>query len=180
MKSILFGLCHFHAVMLERKMYGPMGYNMMYPFAIGDLRDSGVILANYMDNSGGGKIPWADLRYLFGEIMYGGHIVNDFDRKLCNTYLEFYMREELLDEMEMYPFNEEEKSLSFMSPPAQGYDKYLEHIDLTLTVETPIAFGLHPNAEIDFRTTQSNRILQTILGVAAARCVNWRWVIVPR
>lgn len=30
-------------------------------------------------------------------------------------------------------------------------------------METPIAFGLHPNAEIDFRTTQSNRILQTIL-----------------
>ena len=55
MKSILFGLCHFHAVMLERKLYGPMGYNMMYP-SIGDLRDSSVILANYMENSGGGKI----------------------------------------------------------------------------------------------------------------------------
>lgn len=26
------------------------------------------------------QVPWADLRYLFGEIMYGGHIVNDFDR----------------------------------------------------------------------------------------------------
>jgi dynein heavy chain, axonemal len=163
MKSILFGLCHFHAVMLERKMYGPMGYNMMYPFSIGDLRDSSVLLSNYMENSGGGKIPWADLRYLFGEIMYGGHIVNDFDRKLCATYLDFYMKEELLDETEMYPFNDEEKGLSFMSPPAQAYEKYIEHIDTTLTTETPIAFGLHPNAEIDFRTTQSNRILQTIL-----------------
>jgi dynein heavy chain, axonemal len=163
MKSILFGLCHFHAVMLERKMYGPMGYNMMYPFSIGDLRDSSVILANYMDNSGGGKIPWADLRYLFGEIMYGGHIVNDFDRKLCGSYLDCFMREELLDEMEMYPFNEDEKGLSFMCPAPQGYDKYLEHIDQTMTVETPIAFGLHTNAEIDFRTTMSNRILQTIL-----------------
>merc|ERR1711871_367371 len=163
MKNILFGLCHFHAVVLERKLYGPMGYNMMYPFGIGDLRDSAVILANYMENSGGGKIPWADLRYLFGEIMYGGHIVNDFDRKMCQTYLDYYMREELLDEMEMYPYNEEEKNLSFMCPTPQAYDKYLEHIDQTLTAETPIAFGLHPNAEIDFRTTQSNRILQTIL-----------------
>lgn len=34
MKSILFGLCHFHAVMLERKQYGPMGFNMMYPVRI--------------------------------------------------------------------------------------------------------------------------------------------------
>jgi len=43
MKSILFGLCHFHAVMIERKMYGPMGYNMMYPFSLGDLRDSSQV-----------------------------------------------------------------------------------------------------------------------------------------
>merc|ERR1711968_208708 len=162
MKSILFGLCHFHAVMLERKLYGPMGYNMMYPFSIGDLRDSSVILANYMENSGGGKIPWADLRYLFGEIMYGGHIVNDFDRKMCQTYLDYYMREELLDEMEMYPYNEE-PTVSFMSPAPTSYDKYLEHMDTNITSDTPVAFGLHPNAEIDFRTTQSNRILATIL-----------------
>ena len=163
MKSILFGLCHFHAVMLERKQYGPMGFNMMYPFSVGDLRDSAVVLSNYMENSGGGKIPWADLRYIFGEIMYGGHIVNDFDRKMCNTYLEFFMKDELLDETEMYPYNDEEKGTSFMCPAATSYDNYLIHIDLTLTTESPIAFGLHPNAEIDFRTTQSNRILATVL-----------------
>lgn len=163
MKSILFGLCHFHAIMLERKQYGPMGFNMMYPFSIGDLRDSAVVLQNYMENSGGGKIPWADLRYIFGEIMYGGHIVNDFDRKMCNTYLDFFMKDELLDETELFPYNDEEKTLSFMSPAPTAYDKYLEHIETTLTQDTPIAFGLHPNAEIDFRTTQSNRILATIL-----------------
>jgi dynein heavy chain len=122
-----------------------------------------VVLSNYMENSGGGKIPWADLRYIFGEIMYGGHIVNDFDRKMCATYLDFFMKDELLDETEMYPYNDEEKSLSFMCPTATTYDKYLEHIDTALTQDTPIAFGLHPNAEIDFRTTQSNRILNTIL-----------------
>ena len=32
-----------------------------------------------------------DLRYLFGEIMYGGHITDDWDRRLCKTYLEEYM-----------------------------------------------------------------------------------------
>jgi dynein heavy chain len=95
--------------------------------------------------------------------MYGGHIVNDFDRKMCNTYLDFFLKDELLDETEMYPYNDEEKSLSFMSPAATTYDRYLEHMEVSLTQDTPIAFGLHPNAEIDFRTTQSNRILVTIL-----------------
>lgn len=37
------------------------------------------------------KVPWEDLRYLFGEIMYGGHITDDWDRRLCRTYLEEYM-----------------------------------------------------------------------------------------
>merc|ERR1719281_2114220 len=50
-KAIVFGLCHFHPVMLERKKFGPMGYNMMYPFATGDLRDSASILYNYLENN---------------------------------------------------------------------------------------------------------------------------------
>lgn len=37
-------------------------------------------------------MPWEDLRYLFGEIMYGGHITDDWDRRLCRTYLEEYMQ----------------------------------------------------------------------------------------
>ena len=40
------------------------------------------------------QVPWTDLRYLFGEIMYGGHITDDWDRRLCRTYLEEYMSPE--------------------------------------------------------------------------------------
>lgn len=40
----------------------------------------------------GFQVPWEDLRYLFGEIMYGGHITDDWDRRLCRTYLEEYMQ----------------------------------------------------------------------------------------
>lgn len=162
-KSILFGLCHFHSIMMERKLFGPIGFNMKYPFSIGDLRDSATCLNNYMENSGGGKIPWQDLKYIFGEIMYGGHIVNDFDRLLANEYLNFFMKDDLLDEMQMYPFSEEEKNISFMSPPPTTFEKYIEHIDANMTHDTPIAFGLHPNAEIDFRTTQSNLMFKTLL-----------------
>eukprot|EP01051_Picozoa_sp_SAG22_P020819 SAG22_NODE_4356_length_1293_cov_2.071189_1_plen_48_part_10 len=24
------------------------------------------------------QVPWADLQYLFGEVMYGGHVFNDW------------------------------------------------------------------------------------------------------
>lgn len=162
-RSILFGLCHFHSIMMERKKFGPLGFNMKYPFSIGDLRDSATCLQNYMDNTGGGKIPWQDLKYIFGEIMYGGHIVNDFDRLLANEYLNFFMKDDLLDEMEMYPFAEDEKGISFMSPAPTTFEKYIEHIDAHMKQDTPIAFGLHPNAEIEYRTQQSNEIFQMLL-----------------
>ena len=45
------------------------------------------------------QVPWNDLKYIFGEILYGGHITDDWDRLLCNTYLDFFMRREFLEEM---------------------------------------------------------------------------------
>lgn len=42
-------------------------------------------------------MPYDDLRYLFGEIMYGGHITDDWDRRLCRTYLEEFIRPEMLE-----------------------------------------------------------------------------------
>uniref|UniRef100_A0A7S1FPR5 Dynein heavy chain C-terminal domain-containing protein n=1 Tax=Corethron hystrix TaxID=216773 RepID=A0A7S1FPR5_9STRA len=125
-----------------------------------------------MDNSGGGKVPWEDLKYIFGEIMYGGHIVNDFDRLVANEYLNFFMKDELLDETEMYPYAEDEKGVSFMSPSPTIFEKYIEHIDINIINDTPIAFGLHSNAEIDFRTQQSVAMFKTILDLQPRESVS--------
>jgi hypothetical protein len=59
------------------------------------------------------QVPWDDLRYVFGEIMYGGHIVEDWDRRLAAAYLLKYFNEGLLEGMEMFPgFNTPANSLS--------------------------------------------------------------------
>ncbi|ETE67846.1 Dynein heavy chain 9, axonemal, partial [Ophiophagus hannah] len=42
-------------------------------------------------------VPYDDLRYLFGEIMYGGHITDDWDRRLCKSYLEEFIKPEMLE-----------------------------------------------------------------------------------
>jgi len=135
---------------------------MFYPFNIGDLRDSYSVLNKYFEAQVG-KIPWDDLSYIFGEIMYGGHIVDDWDRRLCKGYLENFMIQELFDELELFPFIGEGKSVSFKCPPPANHEKYVEYIETTLTQETPIAYGLHPNAEIGFRTTQCIVLFSTLL-----------------
>lgn len=93
-KSILFALCYFHAVVCERRKFGPIGWNRVYPFNTGDLTISVNVLYNYLEANA--KVPWTDLRYLFGEIMYGGHITDDWDRTLCRTYLEVYMHPDMV------------------------------------------------------------------------------------
>eukprot|EP00927_Polykrikos_kofoidii_P060882 TRINITY_DN55787_c0_g1_i1.p1 TRINITY_DN55787_c0_g1~~TRINITY_DN55787_c0_g1_i1.p1 ORF type:complete len:1359 (-),score=233.84 TRINITY_DN55787_c0_g1_i1:102-4157(-) len=158
-KSILFGLCHFHSVMVERKKFGPLGYNKQYPFSNGDLLDSASVLYNYLESTSV-KIPWEDLRYIFGEIMYGGHITDDLDRRTCEKYLLYFMQDDLLDEQELIPYGD--GRVSWKSPSPGAHDKYLEHIETMIQPETPLFFGMHPNAEIGFRTTQCHRIFELL------------------
>ena len=70
-------------------------FNSNYPFNNGDLTICVNVLYNYLETNI--KVPWENLRYLFGEIMYGGHITDDWDRRLCKTYLEEYMNSQMFD-----------------------------------------------------------------------------------
>jgi len=153
-KSILFSLCYFHAVVCERMKFGPQGWNRGYPFNTGDLTISVNVLYNYLEANS--KVPWTDLRYLFGEIMYGGHITDDWDRRLCRTYLEEYMKPEMLD-------GEMNFCEGFPIPPNSDYVAYHTYVDEMLPPESPYLYGLHPNAEIGFLTTASETLFKVIL-----------------
>jgi len=173
-KTICFTLCWYHSVLIERKKFGPKGWNAIYPFSTLDLQNSGQVLVKKLE-SGGPRVPWADLRYIFGEIMYGGHITDDLDRLLNMTYLEVFLQQQLLDdEMNLIPFCGAENSCKFIVPQPTEYEKYFEYIDNELPGESPYMFGLHPNTEIAVRTDECNDLFSAILdlqprdGAAAA------------
>jgi dynein heavy chain len=112
------------------------------------------VLYNYLETFV--KVPWTDLRYIFGEIMYGGHISDDWDRRLCSSYLEVYVRPEMLESgFELAP--------GFVQPPSQDYKDYHRYIDEILPQESPTLYGLHPNAEISVQTKVADRLFQTML-----------------
>jgi len=165
LKTILFGLSYFHAVMVERRKFGPKGWNMHYNFSIGDLRDSANVCANYLDKAqaSSGKVPWEDLRYIFGAIMYGGYITDDWDRIFCSSFLLNLMNEQLFEDVELFPFIEGKNNITFKCPNAWPWEKYVEYIRDELPPETPLAFGMHPNAEIDFRTTQCKSLFAQLI-----------------
>ncbi|XP_035761849.1 dynein heavy chain 11, axonemal isoform X2 [Neolamprologus brichardi] len=153
-KTILFSLCYFHACVAERRKFGPQGWNRKYPFSTGDLTISVNVLYNYLEANA--QVPWEDLRYLFGEIMYGGHITDDWDRRLCRTYLEEYMQPNQFDrKLALAP--------GFVIPSNLDYQGYHDFIDEMLPHESPVHYGLHPNAEIEFLTVTSDNLFHTLL-----------------
>ncbi|XP_023565616.1 dynein heavy chain 11, axonemal [Octodon degus] len=102
------------------------------------------------------QVPWEDLRYLFGEIMYGGHITDGWDRRLCRVYLEEFMNPSLIeDELMLAP--------GFAAPPYLDYSGYHQYIEEMLPPESPTLYGLHPNAEIEFLTVTSTTLFRTLL-----------------
>lgn len=48
----------------------------------------------------------------------------------------------------------------FTSPPNSDYVGYHQYIDDYLPEETPYLYGLHPNAEIGYLTTVSERLFK--------------------
>ncbi|XP_077280961.1 dynein beta chain, ciliary [Temnothorax americanus] len=155
-KAILFTLCYYHAAVAERRKFGAQGWNRLYPFNVGDLTISASVLLNYLE--GNTKVPWEDLRYLFGEIMYGGHITDDWDRRLCRTYLLEYLQPELVEgELYLAP--------GFPVPPSTDYAGYHRYVEDYLPPESPVLYGLHSNAEIGFLTSTAENLFKTIWGM---------------
>jgi dynein heavy chain len=164
-KQIVFALCYFHAAILERKKFGVgnmpdaasgIGWNMNYPFNTGDLLCCGQCVNNYLENNS--NVPWDDIKYIIGEIMYGGHVVEDWDRRTVEMYLNHYFKEELLEGLDFFP--------KFPAPPSNlNHKQTMEYIAETFPTESPLAFGLHPNAEIGFKLREAESLCASVLSL---------------
>jgi dynein heavy chain len=161
-KGCCFALVWFHSLMLGRMKFGQMGWSRKYSFNTGDLKICANVLTDYLDNSP--TTPWQDLRYIFGEIMYGGHITDAWDRRTCNTYLEVIMHEGIFKKMAFGSSGGKD----FCSPDPDGldYQGYFDFIESDMVPEIPPLFGMHPNAEIGYLADVSTSIFSTIASIS--------------
>lgn len=158
-KALLMGLIMYHSLILGRRKFGAQGWSRKYNFNDGDLRICGDILHNYLSSYE--KVPYADLQYLYGEVMYGGHITDDWDRRTNSTYLKVLVKPEIMNGMPMTCTIQG----GFRSPDPHkfGRDQYIEYVETKLPTENPAMFGLHANAEIGYLTNTGEKLFVTIL-----------------
>lgn len=158
-KACLFTLCYFHSLVIGRKKFGSQGWSRVYNFNDGDLTICADVLYNYLSKYD--VVPWDDLKYIFGEIMYGGHITDDWDRRTNATYLKVLFKPELL----LPNFNLLYHLFKSPDPAKYDYEAYRKYIEEKLPAEVPQMFGMHPNAEIGYLTAQCDTIFDTIMSI---------------
>ncbi|KAI4888942.1 hypothetical protein NFI96_027441 [Prochilodus magdalenae] len=176
-RSLVYVLAFFHAVVQERRKYGKIGWNVPYDFNESDFLVCMEILDTYLTKAhsqGDAKIPWGSLKYLIGEVMYGGRAIDSFDRRILTVYMDEYLGDFIFDTFQPFHFfhNKEvdykipadgpkEVYVAVMScgslPPAvRNYSAdfvcFPGEIESLPLANTPEVFGLHPNAEIGYYT----------------------------
>uniref|UniRef100_UPI00358FF8E4 dynein axonemal heavy chain 10-like n=1 Tax=Myxine glutinosa TaxID=7769 RepID=UPI00358FF8E4 len=125
--SLVSVLAFFHAVVQERRKYGKMGWNVPYNFNESDFQVCLEILNTYLmkahqkDNP---KIPWGSLKYLIGEVMYGGRVIDSFDRRVLTTYMEEYFGDFIFDTWQPFHFFCN-KDVDYYIPESGEKDNYL-------------------------------------------------------
>ena len=159
-KSILFSLCYFHSVILGRKKFGAQGWASVYNFNDGDLRICADVLHNYLEKYE--VVPYEDLKYIYGDIMYGGHITDDWDRRTNRTYLKVFIKPELLNSMNLVPG--QSPIYRILDPNKNNYEDYVKYVN-KLPKESPLMFGMHSNAEINYLTNQCDTIFRMIIDI---------------
>ncbi|XP_068442262.1 dynein axonemal heavy chain 1 [Clinocottus analis] len=157
LKSLLLSLCLFHGIALERRKFGPLGFNISYGFTDGDLNICVSQLKMFLDEYE--DVPYKVLKYTAGEINYGGRVTDDWDRRCLLSVLEDFYCPAVLKEDHVYSSSGVYRQID----TNLGLKDYLAYIRGLPLNDTPEIFGLHDNANISFAQNETFALLGAVV-----------------
>lgn len=160
-RRLLFSLTYFHAVIQERRKFGPLGWNIPYEWNQSDFQASLKSLSTYITDEGE-EVPWNALNYIIGVINYGGRVTDFLDNRCLTTILSFFFNDAVtLPEQ----FNITDDGVYCIPEDVSSLENMREYLANLPPFESPELFGLHANAVITFNRTTVRRQLLSILSV---------------
>lgn len=155
---ILYGICFFHAVVQERKKFGPLGWNISYEFNDSDLHISVKQLQLLLNQYE--KIPYTAVCYLTGECNYGGRVTDAWDRRSLTTILADYVNSEMVNQ----PSYEFASGGIYILPRNYEHREIAKYIGENIpSAPGPEVFGLHANAGITRDLNMSDLLLRSMI-----------------
>ena len=155
-RQLLFAVSFFHSAVLQRRKFGPLGWNIKYDFSPSDLECSLSTVKLYLEE--GQQIPWTALRYLIGEIHYGGRVTDEWDRVCIQSILESYVNPQVLQ-----PGHAFSSSGEYRSPLGETLQEHKEHMTKMPAWEDPDVFGMHSNAENALQLQETRKLIDAVV-----------------
>lgn len=182
-KKLLWCLSWFHSIVIERKKFKNLGWNISYDFNDSDFEICENIIRNYLEQNTqknpqdfAKNIQWEAIRYLIAEANYGGRVTDQCDRDLLLVYAKECFNERVLTD-DRYKLAD----YDYYVPDDDGFKLTPELIKNLVrkdelafyeikindfsNIDPPSAFGQHDNAEISAQISDSNILLDSILAL---------------
>lgn len=179
-RSMVFGIVLFHAIILERRKFGPLGWNITYEFNDSDRECALTTLKMFCSQAEPGVVPWDALEYITGEITYGGkrfisissiNLLNvNMLRKKYQTKLNLFLGrvtdawdqrclkvilKQFFSPQTIVPNYKYSESGIYYCPQFTTLAEFREFANRLPYVEPPEVFGMHENANIAYQVLEN-------------------------
>ena len=165
-RKMLFALLFFHALVQERKKYGPLGWNISYSFNDTDSDISRQQLELFL-NLYPTDTPFQVLHFLTAYINYGGRVTDYTDLRVTDAILIELYTPKLLEKG--YSFS---KSGLYYSLEVENEDhphaEYMAYIEQLPINPDPEIFGMHANANITCARAETDDLFDTMTTLEAS------------
>ncbi|KAL6445584.1 hypothetical protein ACFW04_000844 [Cataglyphis niger] len=156
---LIYTVSFLHTIVQERRKFGPLGWSVPYEFNLADWLASCMFINNHLNDYDLKRgINWQIVRYMIGEVQYGGRVTDDYDKRLLNTFAKVWFLDALFTEG--FVFYKGYPLLIF-----KQVSDYLQAIDAMSTIDPPQVYGLHSNADITYQSNTTQTVLDTIISV---------------